>query len=116
MRNARVVPFIQLRYVLERSAPGNLSGVTCGVLKASAEQQGVQDQRHDGVLSGKISIGTPCMLHGNLHQMHASSISCMLNRWVFTSGKSYAWTFRHRYSVLVIDVTFIYQKNDHLWS
>jgi hypothetical protein len=52
VRNARVVPFIQLRYVLERSAPGNLSRVACGVLKASAEQQGVQNQRHDGVLSG----------------------------------------------------------------
>ena len=29
------------------------------------------------------SLGSPRMLHGHLHQLHASSISCMLNRRVF---------------------------------
>ena len=29
------------------------------------------------------SLGSPRMLHGHLHQLHASSISCMMNRRVF---------------------------------
>jgi hypothetical protein len=44
--------FARVLHALQRSAPGNLPGVACGVLKPSAEQQGVQEQRHDGVLGG----------------------------------------------------------------
>ena len=50
--NARRLPLVEIELMLERSAPDNLPGVACGVLKPSAQQQGVQEQRHDGVLGG----------------------------------------------------------------
>ena len=50
--NARWLAFARVQHALERSAPDNLPGVACGVLKPSAEQQGVQEQRQDGVLGG----------------------------------------------------------------
>ena len=50
--NGRGLPLVQTELMLERSAPDNLPGVACGVLKPSAEQQGVQGQRQDGVLGG----------------------------------------------------------------
>ena len=66
---------------MERSAPDNLLGVACGVLKPSAEQQGVQEQRQDALSvaqDDERSLGSPRMLHGHLHQLHASSISHLL--------------------------------------
>jgi len=84
--NARWLAFASVQHALEHSAPDNLPGVACGVLKPSAEQQGVQEQRQGGVLGGpgcrkeSTAVGSPRMLHGHLHQLHASSISCMLNR------------------------------------
>ena len=50
--NGRGLAFARVHHALERSAPDNLPGVVCGVLKPSAQQQGVQGQRHDGVLGG----------------------------------------------------------------
>ena len=50
--NARWLAFARVQHALEHSAPDNLPGVACGVLKPSAEQQGVQEQRQDGVLGG----------------------------------------------------------------
>ena len=50
--NARWLAFASVQHALEHSAPDNLPGVACGVLKPSAEQQGVQEQRQDGVLGG----------------------------------------------------------------
>ena len=50
--NARWLAFASVQHALEHSAPNNLPGVACGVLKPSAEQQGVQEQRQDGVLGG----------------------------------------------------------------
>ena len=50
--NARGRPLVQIELTLERSTPDNLPAVACGVLKPSAQQQGVQEQRHDGVLGG----------------------------------------------------------------
>ena len=50
--SARGLAFARVLHALQRSAPGNLPGVACGVLKPSAEQQGVQEQRQDGVLGG----------------------------------------------------------------
>ena len=88
--NARWQCLARVLHALQRSAPDNLSRVACGVLKPSAEQQGVQEQRQDGVLGGpriflgilstsdvERSPGSPRMLHGHLHQLHAPSISCM---------------------------------------
>jgi hypothetical protein len=40
--NARCLAFAPVYHALERIAPDNLPGVACGVLKPSAEQQGVQ--------------------------------------------------------------------------
>ena len=88
--NARWLAFARVQHALEGSALDNLPGLACGVLKPSAQQQGVQEQRQDGVLGGprcqKESIGSPRMLHGHLHQLHASSISCMLNRRGFSQN------------------------------
>ena len=50
--NARWLAFARVQHALEHSAPDNLPGVACGVLKPSAEQQGVQEQRQGGVLAG----------------------------------------------------------------
>ena len=50
--NGRGLAFARVHHALERSAPDNLPEVACGVLKPSAQQQGVQGQRHDGVLGG----------------------------------------------------------------
>jgi hypothetical protein len=52
--NARGLSFVQVHHALEHSAPDSLPGVACGVLKPSAEQQGVQEQRQDDVLGGLI--------------------------------------------------------------
>jgi hypothetical protein len=51
--NAKWLAFARVQHALERRAPDNLPGVACGVLKPSAEQQGVQEQRQDGVLDGQ---------------------------------------------------------------
>jgi hypothetical protein len=56
--NGRGQCFARVLHALERSAPDNLPGVACGVLKPSAEQKGVQEQRQDGVL------GVPKMSKG----------------------------------------------------
>ena len=76
--NARWLAFARVQYALERSAPDDLPGVACGVLKPSAEQQGVQEQRQDGVLGGprcrKDVICISCMHH---------PLARMLNRRVF---------------------------------
>jgi hypothetical protein len=88
--NARRLGLARVHHALERSALDNLPGVACGVLKPSAEQQGVQEQRHDGVLGGPrcrkesrqpthaawSSASAACIIH--------HGISYMLNRWVFT--------------------------------
>jgi hypothetical protein len=50
--NGRWLAFVRVQHALERSAPDNLPGVACGVLKPSAEQQGVQEQCQGGVLGG----------------------------------------------------------------
>ena len=50
--NARWLAFASVQHALEHSAPDNLPRVACGVLKPSAEQQGVQEQRQGGVLGG----------------------------------------------------------------
>ena len=50
--NARGRPLVQIELTLERSTPDNLPALACGVLKPSAQEQGVQGQRHDGVLGG----------------------------------------------------------------
>ena len=50
--NARLQCLGRVHHALERSAPDNLPEVACGVLKPSAQQQGVQEQRQDGVLGG----------------------------------------------------------------
>jgi hypothetical protein len=50
--NARGLALARVLHALQRSAPGNLPWVACGVLKPSAEQQGVQEERWDGVLGG----------------------------------------------------------------
>jgi hypothetical protein len=50
--NARWLALARVLHALQRSALDNLPGVACGVLKPSAEQQGVQEQRQDGVLGG----------------------------------------------------------------
>ena len=58
--NARWLALARVLHALQRSATDNLPGVACGVLKPSAEQQGVQEQRQDGVLGGcwpKMSRG-----------------------------------------------------------
>jgi hypothetical protein len=72
--NARWQCLARVLHALERSAPGNLPGVACGVMKPSAEQQGVQEERQDGVLGGprcrKESLGSPRMLYGHLHHLH----------------------------------------------
>jgi hypothetical protein len=89
--NARGWPFVQIQHALERSAPDNLPGVTRGVLKPSAEQQGVQEQRQDGVLGDprcrKESLEHAleaahacCMVICISCMHHPSRISCMLNR------------------------------------
>ena len=61
--NATGLSFVQLRYVLERTAPRNVTSPgwyaeACGMLKPSqkpsAEQQEVQGQRQDGVVGGPI--------------------------------------------------------------
>jgi hypothetical protein len=43
--NARWQCLARVLHALQRSAPDNLSRVACGVLKPSAEQQGLQEQR-----------------------------------------------------------------------
>ena len=50
--NARGLPLVEIELTLERSTPDNPPAVACGVLKPSAQQQGVQGQRQDGVLGG----------------------------------------------------------------
>jgi hypothetical protein len=44
-----------LRHALERSARDNLPRVACGVLKPSAQQQGVQGQRQDDILAFSVA-------------------------------------------------------------
>jgi hypothetical protein len=50
--NARWQCFARVLHALQSNAPDDLLGVACGVLKPSAEQQGVQEQHQDGVLGG----------------------------------------------------------------
>ena len=81
--NGRGLPLVQIELTLERSTPDNVPAVACGVLKPSAQQQGVQGQRHDGVLGGPrcrkesrqpthaawSSASAACIIH----QLHASN-------------------------------------------
>ena len=60
--------------------------VVCGVLKPSASSKGSKNSARTAFSVAQDverSLGSPRMLHGHLHQLHASSISCMLNRRVF---------------------------------
>ena len=64
--NGRGLPLVQTELMLERSAPDNLPEVACGVLKPSAQQQGVQDQRQDGDtmdLCEELEIRNGCILN-----------------------------------------------------
>jgi hypothetical protein len=78
--NARWLAFASVQHALEHSAPDNLPGVACGVLKPSAEQQGVQEQRQGGVLGGprcRKESRQPthaAWSSASGHQLHASSI------------------------------------------
>jgi len=74
--NGRGLAFARVHHALERSAPDNLPGVVCGVLKPSAQQQGVQGQRHDGVLDGPRDVKrSRQLLHACMHAAAWSSAS-----------------------------------------
>ena len=74
--NGRGLPLVQTELMLERSAPDNLPEVACGVLKPSAQQQGVQGQRHDGVLDGPRDVKrSRQLLHACMHAAAWSSAS-----------------------------------------
>ena len=92
--NARWLAFARVQYALERSAPDDLPGVACGVLKPSAEQQGVQEQRQGGVLGGPrcrkesrqpthaawSSASAACIIH----QLHVESPGFSQHVTIFT--------------------------------
>ena len=98
--NGRGLPLVQIELMLERSAPDNLPGVACGVLKPSAEQQGVQEQLQDGVLGGPrcrkesrqpthaawSSASAACIIH----QLHVESLGFSQNVTTLTGEIYYS--------------------------
>ena len=98
--NGRGLPLVQTELMLERSAPDNLPEVACGVLKPSAQQQGVQGQRHDGVLGGPrcrkesrqpthaawSSASAACIIH----QLHVESLGFSQNVTTLTGEIYYS--------------------------
>ena len=98
--NARYQCLARVLHALERSAPGNLPGLACGVLKPSAEQQGVQEQRQDGVLGGPrcrkesrqpthaawSSASAACIIH----QLHVESPGFSQNVTILTGEIYYS--------------------------
>tara|TARA_B100000809_G_scaffold220678_1_gene228516 strand:+ start:362 stop:793 length:432 start_codon:yes stop_codon:yes gene_type:complete len=98
--NARWQGLARVLHALERSAPDNLPGVACGVLKPSAEQQGVQEERQDGVLGGPrcrkesrqpthaawSSASAACIIH----QLHVESPGFSQNVTILTGGSYYS--------------------------
>jgi hypothetical protein len=111
--NARGQCFARALHALQRSAPVNLLGVACGVLKPSAEQQGqgIQEQHQDGVLGGPrcrkksrqpthaawSSASAACIIH----QLHVESPGFSQNVTILT-GESYYSTSLYRAAVYTL--------------
>ena len=108
--NGRGLAFARVHHALERSAPDNLPGVVCGVLKPSAQQQGVQGQRHDGVLGGprcRKESGQPTHAAWSsasaaciIHQLHDESPGFSQNVTTLTGEIYYSTSWSRMYIVL----------------
>ena len=98
--NARLQCSARVHHALERIVPDILPWVACGVLKPSAEQQGVQEQRQDGVLGGPrcrkesrqpthaawSSASAACIIH----QLHVESPGFSQNVTILTGEIYYS--------------------------
>ena len=84
--NARGWLFALVHHALERSAPDNLLEWCAACWSHRPSSKGSKNSARTAFSVAQDverSLGSPRMLHGHLHQLHASSISCMLNRRVF---------------------------------
>ena len=83
--NARLQCLARVHHALERSAPDNLPGWCAACWSHRPSSKGSKNSARTAFSVAQDverSLGSPRMLHGHLHQLHASSISCMLNRRV----------------------------------